>query len=170
MRLICQTVYRLALALGVVLLVCMTAVVCLNIVSRYCFGYSFSWSEEAARYMMVWMTLIGAAMAIRKWSHFRLEFVEHKLSGRTRLVLRRIALIVALAIGLLLVWQGLVWLPLTNHQLATALQLPMSWFYAALPVGGTLIVLFSFEGLLDGLGHQTLRCSLERPSSSPSSH
>jgi TRAP-type transport system small permease protein len=160
---ICQMAYRLALALGVVLLVCMTAVVCLNIVSRYFFGYSFSWSEEAARYMMVWMTMIGAAMAIRKWSHFRLEFVEHKVSSRARLVLRRIDLFVALAIGLLLVWQGLVWLPLTNHQLATALQLPMSWFYAALPVAGMLIVLFSFEGLLDGLGQSKPATDTEPP-------
>jgi len=152
MRVICQLAYRFALAFGIVLLVGMTVVVCLNIVSRYFFGYSFSWSEEAARYMMVWMTMIGAAMAVRKWSHFHLAFLEHKVSSHTCLVLHTIALLVALAIGFLLIWQGLVWLPITNHQLATALQLPMSWFYAAVPFAGALIVLFSSEGLLNRLG------------------
>jgi TRAP-type C4-dicarboxylate transport system permease small subunit len=148
-RAICDLAYGVCRALGVLLAIGMTSVVTINIVSRYFFDYSFSWSEEAARYMMVWMTMIGAAMAVRKWSHFRLEFLEHVVGWRVRSVLHSIALFATLVVGCLLTWQGLVWLPITNHELATALQVPMSWFYCAVPFGGVLVTLFAIDSLVD---------------------
>ena len=149
MRAICNVAYWCCRVLGVGLAAGMTSVVAANIIARYFFDYSFSWSEEAARYMMIWMTMVGAAMAVRKWSHFRLEFLEHVVVSRLRSVLHTIALFAMLMVGCLLIWQGLVWLPITNHQLATALQVPMSWFYCAVPFGGALITLFALNSLID---------------------
>lgn len=138
-------IYRVMAWLGGALFVGMTVVVCVNIVARYFFNYSFSWSEEVARYMLVWMTMIGAAMGVRKWGHFRLEFLEHSLGSGARFALRLLAFGCAAAIGALLLWQGLIWLPITDHQLATATQVPMSWIYASLPMAGLLILLFVVE-------------------------
>ena len=151
MRKVLELIYRGLVGSGVFLFLGMTTVVCVNIVGRYFFDYSFSWSEEVARYMMIWMTMIGAAMAIRKWSHFRLEFFEHVFGGRARSFFRSLALACVLFVGLLLVWQGVIWLPITNHQLATATQVPMSWIYASLPLAGVLMILFALEAAYDEL-------------------
>jgi TRAP-type transport system small permease protein len=149
MRRYLEMPYRFCCVAGIALVTGMTIVVCLNIVSRYFFGYSFSWSEEVARYMMVWATMIGAAMAIRKWSHFRLEFLEHHVSARLRSIMHAFALLCSFLVGCLLVYQGIIWLPLTSHQLATATQVPMSYIYLSLPLCGILIVLFGGEALYD---------------------
>ena len=50
----------------VILLICMTLILGLQIVSRYVFRNSLSWSEELVRYMFVWSTFIGVPYCIKK--------------------------------------------------------------------------------------------------------
>ena len=69
----------------------MTFLVLLQIALRYFFHYSFPWTEEAVRYMMIWVTLVGSCIILQREEHFRLTLfidrIPKKLSGIINLVL-----------------------------------------------------------------------------------
>lgn len=146
LALIPTLLYRVACVIGIAALVAMTAIVCLNIVARAAFNAGFSWSEELARFLMIWSALCGAAMAVRRGAHFRMDLAaQFQITSRW---LERLPAAAAIVIGALLVVQGHILVNLAAVQLATATQLPMSYPYWCLPFSGLLMVVFGIEGLL----------------------
>jgi len=138
--------YRLACVLGIAALVAMTAIVCLNIIARAAFNSGFSWSEELARFLMIWSALCGAAMAVRRSAHFRMDLAAQ--FGFTARWIERLPALAAIVIGALLAVQGHILVNLAAFQLATATQIPMSFPYWCLPFSGMLMMVFGVEGLL----------------------
>ena len=146
---IAALLYRLTSIIAIIALIAMTLIVCANIFARSVFNASFSWSEEVARFLMIWTALCGAAMAVRTGAHFRMD-----LSTQFGISLKWLAQLpscAAVGIGILLFWQGLILVELASMQLATATQIPMSVPYLCLPISGFLMVIFGIEALL-GLG------------------
>ena len=146
LTLIAEFLYRAAAIVGIAALVAMTSIVCLNIGARALFNASFSWSEELARFLMIWSALCGAAMAVRRGAHFRVDLATQ--FGVASSWLKKFPALAAIAIGLLLAVQGRVLVGLASAQLATATQMPMSYPYWALPFSGVLMVVFGLEALL----------------------
>jgi TRAP-type C4-dicarboxylate transport system permease small subunit len=142
--------YRICFASGSLLVLAMTFVVIANVVARYCFNFGLSWAEEIARYLMVWLAMVGAAMAVRSGTHFRMEFLEHIVGPGTRRLLRGIWLAAIAGLALLLLYQGVILVGLTAHQLATASQLPMSAVYVSLPLAGAIMLAFVVEAAICG--------------------
>ena len=138
-------IFNACFVVGVAMAVGMTAIVTSNIVARYFFNYALSWAEEVARYMMIWLVMLGAAMGVREGIHFRMEMVEHWVGPKLKTMLSLATQVVFGIIGFLLVWQGIILVKLTNFQYATATQMPMSWVYVSLPVSGFLMIFFVIE-------------------------
>jgi len=145
LALVPHLLYRVAAIIGVAALVVMTSIVCLNIGARALFNASFSWSEELSRFLMIWSAMCGAAMAVRKGAHFRIDLATQ--FGIASRWITKLPAMAAIAIGLLLAVQGKVLLGLAAMQLATATPMPMSYPYAALPFAGVLMVVFGVEAL-----------------------
>jgi len=139
-------IYRLTCTIAIAALIVMTLVVCANIFARSVFNASFSWSEEVARFLMIWAALLGAAMAVRKGAHFRMDLSTQ--FGVSAKWLNQLPACAAIGIGLLLFWQGLILVEITSMQLATGTQIPMSIPYLCLPVSGLFMALFGLEALL----------------------
>jgi TRAP-type C4-dicarboxylate transport system permease small subunit len=138
--------YRLTSAIAIGALIAMTLIVCANIFARSVFNASFSWSEEVARFLMIWAALCGAAMAVRRGAHFRMDLsTQFGLSVKW---LDRLPSCAAVGIGMLLFWQGLILVDLASMQLATGTQIPMSIPYLCLPISGFLMMVFGIEALL----------------------
>lgn len=146
LALIPEFLYRAAAALGITALVAMTSIVCLNIGARALFNASFSWSEELARFLMIWAALCGVAMAVRRGAHFRMDLAAQ--FGVASRWIEKLPALAAIVIGLLLAVQGKILVALAAAQLATATQMPMSYPYLALPFSGVLMVVFGIEALL----------------------
>ena len=66
-------------AVIVVLVTLLTAVTFAQVTTRYVLGDPLIWSEEAARYLFVWVSMIGAALAIREGGHFGLDLLIRPL-------------------------------------------------------------------------------------------
>jgi TRAP-type C4-dicarboxylate transport system permease small subunit len=143
---IAALLYRLTSIIAIIALVAMTLIVCANIFARSVFNASFSWSEEVARFLMIWAALCGAAMAVRRGAHFRMDLSTQ--FGISLKWLAQLPACAAVGIGMLLFWQGLILVELASMQLATATQIPMSVPYLCLPVSGFLMVIFGIEALL----------------------
>lgn len=139
---------RLCCGCLVVLGLAMTVVVLLQVFFRFVVYLPFPWSEECARYLMIWMGLLGAVVAQRKGRHIGVRVFVERLPGRT--YDRLVPLLQGVEIAFLAVVAREGWaLALFNHsQLSPAMSLPMSVPYGAVPVGCGLMILNVISDLL----------------------
>lgn len=111
-----------------------------QVIGRYVFSHAPGWTEEASRFLMLWVTMLGAAAALRSGAHLSVTSLVDALPPRAlawALALRDAALVAAAG---LLAWYGFLFARLNATQESAAMELPMTLPYAALPVGAVLIV------------------------------
>ncbi len=121
----------------------MTILVFFQVVMRYVFSNSLSWSEELARFIFLWLSWIGASYAVRERSHFRVEMFANMIKGKTRIFFEYLILFSWFVFSFFLAWQGtklLIFLQETGQESA-AMSMPMTWPYASVPVGCALMCL-----------------------------
>jgi C4-dicarboxylate transporter DctQ subunit len=114
-----------------------TVVTFLQVFTRYVTESPFVWTEEVARYLFVWITLIGAAAAVRSNGHFGLDILRRYAPPLRTALGALTSLVVAAFLGLLL-WTGILETQQAATQMSPALQVRMHWAYLALPVGAAL--------------------------------
>lgn len=111
-----------------------------QVIGRYLFSRAPGWTEEASRFLMLWVTMLGAAAALRSGAHLSVTSLVDALPPRAltvALALRDAALVGAAG---LVVWYGFLFAQLNAAQESAAMEIPMSVPYAALPVGAALII------------------------------
>jgi TRAP-type transport system small permease protein len=129
------------------LMAALVADVFLGVFSRYVLHATFQWYDEVARLCFVWMVFLGAAVAVRRGAHFRLRLVVDRLRPGLRRAADLVAILSVVAFGGVLVAGGVAMAPIARRQVTDSLELSMLWFYAALPVGGALMILFALPQL-----------------------
>lgn len=115
----------------------------LGVFSRYVLERTFVWYDEVARASFIWLVFLGAAVAVRRSAHFGL----HMFVDMMPLHLKRAALLLT-PLTVIVFSAALVWLGwnLMRHgatQTTAVMAMPVSWIYAAMPVGGALMVFYS---------------------------
>ncbi len=123
-----------------VLVAAMTATTFLQVVCRYVFNSPLVWSEELARFVFVWIALIGAGAAVRTGGHYGLDLVYRKLPAPARhWVGGLLSLGVALFAATLFV-HGMRETVQAASQTASSLPIRMHWPFGAIPVGAALML------------------------------
>jgi TRAP-type C4-dicarboxylate transport system permease small subunit len=114
-----------------------------QVIMRYVFGRSLSWSEELARYLFIWYTWIGTSLAVRKRRHIRIEILTDFLKEKAKLRLELLVLLVWAGFSAFLAFKGLQVgkFLYTSNQTSPALEIPMFFAYAAIPAGCSLMFL-----------------------------
>jgi len=125
----------------ITLVAVMTVVVLLQVIYRYLLMQPLHWSEELARYLFVWISLLGAALSVQKRGHFGMDFFYRKLPYPERRLLTFIIYLLMGAVMLVVLGYGIVLVEKTAAQQSPAMEISMSWAYACLPVGATLMIL-----------------------------
>lgn len=119
----------------------------LQVFSRYLLDFTPSWSEELARYANVWITLLGACMAIRIRAHISLDYNETFLSGTWKKAVRIFnALAVLLYFGLL-GFAGFLMTLSVADQTSPGLEISMWIPYSVLAISGFLAIFYALEAL-----------------------
>ena len=113
----------------------------LQVVMRYVFRNSLSWSEELARYVFLWQIWLGASFAVKEHRHLRIEMIVEKLHGRNRQFFELFVLLVWFGFSVFLALKGSVlsMLLFKRGQVSPAMRIPMGFAYASVPVGCTLM-------------------------------
>ncbi|WP_241664816.1 TRAP transporter small permease [Seonamhaeicola maritimus] len=117
-----------------------------QVFSRYILKGSFSWTEELARFSLIWMSILGAAYLNAKREHLSMDFLYRKFSDTTK---KKVSIIIEILIFLfaliVMVIGGfnLVYTTLHLGQLSGTLRIPLGYIYAILPFSGLLIMWFS---------------------------
>ncbi len=127
------------------LLAAMTLNVIWQVASRYLLRAPSPFTDELARYLLIWLGLFGAAYASGQGSHLSIDLLATRLTPRQRQWVNAfIHCCVILFAACVMIAGGLrlVYLTLTLNQTSAALGLPLGVVYSALPLSGLLVVAY----------------------------
>jgi len=124
-------------------MIVMVLLIFVQVITRYIFENSLTWSEELARYVHVWQIWIGASLAVRKREHIRVEAFKKLFNAKGQKVIELIAILswFGLAVFLAIAGTDLVNTIFTRGQNSPAMQMPMWVVYSAIPLGGLLMAI-----------------------------
>ena len=109
----------------------------------------FFWVEEIGEYALAWLTFIGAAIGIRRGTHFAVAIVIDRFSPRIRRAVYTGQYLLLAGFGALVAVFGWNVSELNSQSFSPALDLNLRWLYLASVVGGILIVVYSLVSLND---------------------
>ena len=124
----------------ILLLGVMVTLVIGNVISRYVFGHSFSWVEEATRYMMIWVAFLGAGPALRVGGHIAIDTLQAALPVGVASWMRAAIVLVTGATLVVMVWLGVDYADFAWEQESPVLGWSLGKVYLALPVGAALML------------------------------
>lgn len=149
---------------GLSLVAAMTIVILMQVVFRYVFNNALSWSEEVARYMMVWMTFLVAPIAYRKGLNVGLDLLGSVLPARAMAVLGIVIHVLVILLILALFRETIGMLDRGLRITAQTFQVPMFYIYLAVPLGYAAMILAGLELVLRAVR------DLGQPPSAPAAH
>lgn len=121
----------------IVMMSLMTLDVLWGVITRYALGSQASWTEELARFLLIWIGLLGAAWASGRRMHLSIDLLKNKPERLINI------LVLLFALGPMVIGGGnLMRITAQLGQRSPALGLPMSLVYAAVPLAGLLIIYF----------------------------
>ena len=108
------------------------------------------WTEEMARFLFIWMVMLGAMIGVRDGSHFDVD-VWPELKPRANALLRIVSMVFVLLFALVFVWYGIKFVQFGWNQTSELADMPMTWIFVAWPLTGVTWLLFGFERLRSDL-------------------
>lgn len=124
-------------------LLLMAVIVVVQVFCRFVLNDSLSWSEEAARYLQVWITFVGSAVALRRGAHIGVDFVTSFFKGKGKWLSDLFIHLVVAVFCVIVIVAGfqVVMNQMRYGQTSPALHLAMWKVYLALPIGGILMLI-----------------------------
>src|SRR5215218_8815863 len=108
------------------------------------------WTEEMARFLFIWMVMLGAMIGVRDGSHFDVD-VWPQLKPRANAALHIASMVFVLLFALVFVWYGIKFVQFGWDQSSELADLPMTWIFTAWPLTGLTWLLFGYERLRNDL-------------------
>ena len=117
-----------------------------QVFSRYLLNTSFAFTEEFARFSLIWLSILGAAYLNAKREHLSMDFLFKKFSATTKkklLIVIEILIFLFAFVVMVIGGFNLVYTTLHLNQLSGTLRIPLGYVYGIFPVCGLLIMCFS---------------------------
>jgi TRAP-type C4-dicarboxylate transport system permease small subunit len=127
-----------------------------QVISRYVLGAPSVFTDEVARFMFMWVGLMGAAYAVSLKRHLAIDLLCQKLTGTPKLISEIVILLATMLFaGLVMVYGGtaLVSKTLATGQISPAIGIPMGLVYIAIPASGVAILFYSLVDLINKFSH-----------------
>ena len=127
----------------------MALIVAGNVFFRFVLNASLYWVDELAQILLVWLTFLGAALAVKEKTHYVLDFLINRLKGNLRKLcwviqqfLLLLAIIILLYYSAIVTFQIRLWV-------MPATEISRFFVYAACPIGCILMLYYSIVNLKD---------------------
>ena len=139
-----EPVRRLVNMAVVAIFTVIVLVVFSQVIWRFIFNAPFSWSEELARHLQVWLILLTSSVCIRKGRHLSVDYATHALPFGLSRMLKLIIMVVVMFFLWTVIIFSIQMLAITIHQITPAIRIPVLFVYLSLPVTGLLMFLETF--------------------------
>ncbi|SNZ00055.1 TRAP transporter small permease [Flagellimonas pacifica] len=140
--------------LGGALVIIMSAMV-LNVLwqvfTRFVIGTPSSFTDELARYLMIWVGILGAAYTAGKDMHVAIDVLPQRFSKaiQKKLSITVKILVILFALSAMVIGGSrLVYVTYVLGQLSPALQIPLAYVYLVLPISGLLVIYYKIMDIL----------------------
>jgi C4-dicarboxylate transporter DctQ subunit len=127
----------------------MTIIIIFQVFMRYLFLYSLSWSEEVARYLMIWVAFLGASLALKYGFHIGVEFIITRIPEKARAWINLVAKLSILLFLIFFTIGGFLISWAVRDQDSPALLFSMAYAYLSAPVGGLFMVIQLLNALVE---------------------
>jgi TRAP-type C4-dicarboxylate transport system permease small subunit len=136
--------------IAAVLFTMLTAVVALQVFSRFVIHAPLIWSEEVARFLFFWVVLLGAAMSVKDRRHFVIDVTGGRTSGgpTLRFLLDIVPDLCVLGFSVLLLAEGLGYAQVGLFRTASNSRVNMALVYSAIPAFAALSAIYAAANLL----------------------
>ena len=124
-----------------VFLAALALVVFTQVVFRYVLQLPLFWTEETARYCLVWASLLGGGVALYRGQHIAVTVVVDRFPQNLRKLAARLTQLSITAIVVVILLGGIDLVMITQRQISPALRIPMSYPYMALPTGASIMLI-----------------------------
>lgn len=139
-----------------VLMAGMVVIIAAQVWYRFILNDPLSWSEEAGRYLFVWISFVGAAAGVRYQVHLGIDLMDKILSpGAYRVVVVVVNLIMQIFLLVIIYW-GFKILGIIRFQESPSMHISMRYPYMAVPVGGILMLINSLRVMVAAIGNRSL--------------
>ena len=124
----------------IAILAAMAVMVFANVALRFLTDHSILWVEEVSRYLMIWLTFLGAGIVLRYGGHIGIDTLQEKMP-RYAVAIRAVIFVLLFLFFAVMVWLGARYALLTWGQTTPVLEIPVGVVYLAMPVGFGLMLL-----------------------------
>jgi TRAP-type C4-dicarboxylate transport system permease small subunit len=126
-------------------------VVVLAVIGRYVFGRSLTWTEEVPRYLLIWISFLGAAACVARREHVGFDVLFNALPAPVRRWLGAAIGALILAFGWIVFRYGIVFVKDFGPDMMETIPYTNYWYYVAVPISGALLLLFALRNIVDAL-------------------
>ncbi|NQV36065.1 MAG: TRAP transporter small permease [Phycisphaeraceae bacterium] len=123
-----------------------------QVFTRFILKNPSDWTDELATFLLIWVALLGSAVALGRGAHLGIDYFVSKLDNRVRIKTELFVFaVVALFSLLVMVFGGIGLVARTFElkQVSVSLNLPMGYVYLAVPISGAFLVLYSLIGFFE---------------------
>jgi TRAP-type C4-dicarboxylate transport system permease small subunit len=135
----------------VVVFTIMIAACVLQVYTRFVLNTSLSWTEELARFTFIWTNLLGATLCVKYNSHATVTVILDILPAKPKKILLIVIQLIILAVSYVLVVPGIRFTLQVVKTLSPAMKWSMSLIYGAVPITGTIIIMYTLINLINML-------------------
>ncbi|MBM4164700.1 MAG: TRAP transporter small permease [Lentisphaerae bacterium] len=137
--------------LVIVMVAVLTLTVLWGVFSRFVLGKQAAYTDELARVLLVWISMIGAALAFGENAHLGVDYFVNKLHPEARKTLSMIVQLVIMVLAILVFIVGGWGLAMgqLGQQLPTMPWMSRGMVYVAIPISGVFMLLFAIENLIE---------------------
>lgn len=141
------------------MLMIMSILVTVQIISRFIVDVPIHWTEELARYLMIYTVFFGAALALRHHKLIAVEIIAESVKPTLRKMIKICVMIISIVFMVILTVKGFEMMPIVSKQTSSAMGIPMSMAYMAIPIGAILMIMNAFANILEFLTNKHVETS-----------
>ena len=143
-----RTLDRLLESMLFVVLTAMAIIVAANVFCRFVLNFSIYWGDEAAQALLVWLTFLGAAIAIRDRAHYSFDYLARRSRVRVRFAMGLVSRVITIVAILALFYWSLEVAWGIRPWIMPAMEISRAYVYSAGPVGCAFMLLYAIRDLV----------------------
>jgi TRAP-type C4-dicarboxylate transport system permease small subunit len=125
------------------------AIIIVTVVTRYGFRFVLSWSEEVPRYLLIWVSFLGAAACVDLRDHIAFDYLYNRFPAPVRSAIQLLINAAIFGFGWIMLLYGIRFVEQFGGDFMESIPFTNVWYYTALPVSGALMMLYSLRDQLN---------------------